>query len=218
MTHCDLGSTPEILSVILRSDVSLINLQHNNIESLGAVKIAEYLESDPPIKRLFLYYNRLNDDDVILISQALKRNTNLLSIYLHSNIFTSIGVKAIINCLFDSSSLNAISESNHTLILISFRTDCNYSLDDCIDKLLDMDCTQKIVLALQDKDSLLQYLANVPVELIPELLAFPLRQVEDQWQHKNLNIVYLTMRWWNLTMLYLNCDCIKFVTKRKRDN
>jgi hypothetical protein len=45
--------------------------------SLGAVRIAEYLESDPQIKYLSLESNRLNDDDIILISQALKRNTNL---------------------------------------------------------------------------------------------------------------------------------------------
>ena len=80
-----------------------------------AVKIAEYLESDPPIDRIDLDHNRLNDDDAILISQALKRNTNLKTICLLMNNITSIGVKVLLNCVFDSSSLNAISESNHTL-------------------------------------------------------------------------------------------------------
>ena len=37
---------------------------------------------------------------------------------LEWNNFTSIGVKALLNCVFDSSSLNAISESNHTLTRI----------------------------------------------------------------------------------------------------
>jgi hypothetical protein len=55
----------------------------------------------------------------------------------------------------------------------------NYSRDDswlqdCIDRLLALNRTQKIMLALQDKDSLLQYLANIPLGLIPEVLAFPL--------------------------------------------
>ena len=40
-THCDLGSDPEILLVILQSDVNHIILDNNNIDSLGAVKIAE---------------------------------------------------------------------------------------------------------------------------------------------------------------------------------
>jgi hypothetical protein len=42
LNHCDLGSSPEILSVILQSDVKYINLNNNNIGSLGAVKIAEW--------------------------------------------------------------------------------------------------------------------------------------------------------------------------------
>jgi Ran GTPase-activating protein (RanGAP) involved in mRNA processing and transport len=115
LCHCDLGSSPEILSVILQSDVYRISLDNNNIDSLGAVKIAENLDSNPPIRRIDLEHNRLNDDDAILISQALKRNTNLKTICLYSNNFTSIGVKALLTCVFDSSSLNAISESNYTL-------------------------------------------------------------------------------------------------------
>ena len=35
--HCDLGSSPEILLVILQSDVEYITLDNNNIDSLGAV-------------------------------------------------------------------------------------------------------------------------------------------------------------------------------------
>jgi hypothetical protein len=114
LDHCDLGSSPEILLVVIQSDVLLINLSNNNIDSLGAVKIAEYLESDPPIRRINLQHNRLNDDDIILISQAMRRNTKLRDLNLEWNNFTSIGVKALLTCVFDSSSLNAISESNYT--------------------------------------------------------------------------------------------------------
>ena len=174
LTHCDLGSSTEILLVILQSDISFIDLRHNNIDSLGAVTIAEYLGSDPPIKELSLHRNRLNDDDSLLISQALKRNTNLRRINLLLNNITSIGVKALLTCAFDSSSLNAISESNHTLTKIHLFSPVQASdMKSCINSLLEMNRVQKIVLALQDKDSLLQYLANIPVELIPEVLAFP---------------------------------------------
>jgi len=228
LTHCDLGITPEILLVILQSDVEYINLNNNNIESLGAVTIAEYLEGDPPIERLYLDRNRLNDDDAILISQALKRNTNLKMLSLRSNNFTCIGVKALLTCAFDSSSLNAISESNHTLTEISFFSEESnrpiQRLDGFIARLLELDRTQKIILALQDKDSLLQYLANIPVELIPEVLAFPLRrgyqfqQVNNKDSYKYLNILYSTMRWWNMPMLYSYYNCVKPDAKRKRNN
>jgi hypothetical protein len=178
LTHCDLGSDPEILLVILQSDVECIILSNNNIDSLGAVKIAEYLASNPPIKDLSLE-NRLNDDDAILISQALKRNTNLETINLLMNNFTSIGVKTLLSCVFDGSSLNAISESNHTLRGMNLFLQVNDRLQRCIDRMLTFDRTQKIVIALQDKDSLLKYMANVPVELIPEVLAFSLQDVDD---------------------------------------
>ena len=209
MTHCGLGSSPTILSIILQSYVSIINLSNNNIDSLGAVKIAEYLEGDPPIEHLFLGHNRLNDDDAVLISQALKRNTNLRRIDLRSNNFTSIGVKALLTCAFDSSSLNAISESNHTLTRIIFFTDTRSyipshidNLAGCINRMFDLNRTQKILLALQDKESLLKYLANVPLGLMPEVLDFLLQRDGNQHQGRNLGIVYSIMRWWNMLMLY----------------
>ena len=161
----------------------------------------------------------MNDDDAILISQALKRNTKLCNLWLHSNNITSIGVKALLNCVLDSSSLNSISESNHTMEQLVVFDNKPIKLAGCIDGMLQLDRTQKIILALQDKDSLLKYLTNVPVELIPEILRFPQRVV-NQPQHKHLNIVYSTMRWWNMPMLYLyhhNCS-VKPDSKRKRDD
>jgi hypothetical protein len=221
--------------VILQSDVKHLNLNNNNIDSLGAIKIAEYLEDDPPIELFYLDRNRLNDNDAILISHALKRNTNLKTLSLHTNSLTSIGVKSLITCGFDSSSLNALSESNHTLrgmnlydykprgVVQTARTHhlTPYTniLQGCINRLLGLDKTQKMLLAMKDKDSLIQYLANVPVDLMPEVLALPLLQYANgrQHEHKHLNIVYSTMRWWNMPLLYSNHNCVKSDAKRKRD-
>ena len=189
----------------------MFNLNYNNIDSLGAIKIAEHLASDPPIEKLSLARSRLNDDDAMLISQALKWNTKLKSIYLNLNNFTSIGVKVLLTCVFDSSSLNAISESNHTvvkMIIFSHQDSGNsssYSFCSCINGLLHLGWTQKIIAALQDKDSLLHYLANVPVKFMPEVLAFPGWNVPEQL---HLNIVYSTMRWWNMPLLYSYHDYI----------
>ncbi len=141
--HCDLGSSPEILLVVLQSDVKYINLISNNIDTLGAIKIAEYLEGNPPISHIDLGHNRLNDHDAILISQALKRNTNLKTINLHFNNFTSIGLKALLTCVFDSSSLNAISESNHTMKRLILFHSHHFNLAGCIDGMLTLDRTDK---------------------------------------------------------------------------
>jgi hypothetical protein len=184
---------------------------------LGAVKIAEHLGDNPPIQSINLSHNCLNDEDAILISHVLKRNTNLCRIDFRSNNLTSIGVKALLNCVFDSSSLNAISESNHTLAGMILFDDKNDRLQDCIDNLLRLNRTQKILLAIQDKDSLLRYLANLSLNLIPEVLAF------SQWDYNlcpfiEVNIVYYTMRWWSMPMLYSYYNCVKSDTKRKRED
>jgi hypothetical protein len=215
LTHCNLGCSPEVLLVILQSVNSHINLSNNDINSLGAIKIAEYLAGNPPIKYLSLKSNRLNDDDAILISQALKMNRNLIHLHLEGNNLTSVGVRVLLTSFYDGSSLNAISQSNHTLqrLWLFWKSK---NLAGCIYRLLiELGRTEKILLALQDKDSILQYLANVPVELIPEVLAFP-RRVFDQPHHNHLNIVYSTLRWWNMSMLYSYNCCVKSDTKRKR--
>jgi hypothetical protein len=217
LAHCNLGSSPEILSVILQSDVKQINLNSNNIDSLGVVKIAEYLESNPAVEYMSLTNNRLNDDDAILISQALKRNTNLKAIDLRSNNITSIGMKALLKCVYDSSSLNAISESNHTLACIHMFSKGVTELVGCINEMLQLERIEKILFALQDKESLLKYLANIPMELIPNVLALPLQRAGIHCQCRNLNIVYTTMRWWNMPMLYSYHNSVKSDTKRKRD-
>jgi hypothetical protein len=93
----------------------------------------------------------------------------------------------------------------------------NKFLAGSIDRLLGFDRTQKILLALEDKDSLLQYLANIPSELIPEVLAFSCQQVDNQCQRRCLNILYSTMRWWNMPMLYSYCNYVKSDAKRKRN-
>lgn len=90
LAYCDLGNSPEILSVILKSDVRYINLDNNNIDSSGAVKIAEYLGSDPPIHCFDLKHNRLNDDYAMPISQALKWNSYLRHLDLLGNNFSSM--------------------------------------------------------------------------------------------------------------------------------
>jgi hypothetical protein len=92
-------------------------------------------------------------------------------------------------------------------------------VDVYIDRLLQLDRTQKILLALQDKDSLLQYLADIPVGLMPKVLAFsvlafPLDLFVSR--HINLSILYSTMRWWKMPMLYSYYCCVKTDTKRKR--
>jgi hypothetical protein len=67
--------------VILQSDVKYINLGNNNIDSLGQGQsplLIIWRVIDPPIEKLSLNHNRLNnDDDAMRISQVLRRNMTL---------------------------------------------------------------------------------------------------------------------------------------------
>ena len=58
--------------------------------------------------------NYLNDEDAVLISRALKHNTNLKVLNLIENNIAEIGFTALRNAVNDTTSLNTVSESNHT--------------------------------------------------------------------------------------------------------
>ena len=75
--------------------------------------------------------------------------------------------------------------------------------------LVDLDRTQKICIALNDKDSLLKYFANEHVELIPEVLALPHGRIVNEHKYKHLNIVYSIV-------ILLSDNCAKSDAKRKR--
>lgn len=82
----------------------------------------------------------------------------------------SAGIKSLFTSFFDGASLNAISDSNHTCnMYIRNDSPLNHrivSINEGFDR------TDKLLLALLDKESLLNYLVDLPIELMPELLAF----------------------------------------------
>jgi hypothetical protein len=71
------------------------------------------------------------------------------------------------------------------------------------------------LIALHDKESLLEYLADVPVKLMPDVLAFIQREKD---QSLSMSMMYAAMRWWNMPSLYSYYCCVSHFTKRKRDD
>jgi hypothetical protein len=229
LTHCNLGNNPEILSVILQSEVKGISLNKNSIDSLGVVKIAECIGGNSPTRHLYLGKNNLNDDDAVAISRALKRNTTLTELHLVQNNFTSLGVKALFSSVFDNSSLNAISQSNHMckIFAVNYHSNIKHHF---LSINADLDQTDKILLALLDKESLLEYLSDVPIEFMPEVLAFLQRNdrinssslLRSTFFHNymepshTLNMLYASMRWWNMPSLYSFHGNVVSGIKRKR--
>jgi len=112
-----------------------------------------------------------------------------------------VGVKALFSSVFDSSSLNAIYYSNHSLLIDVIRGDDFFFRMTQINRLNDVDwpLPDKLLIAMHDKDSLLEYLANVPVELMPRVLNFVQM---DRDEVMSLSMVYVSMRYWNMPSLY----------------
>jgi hypothetical protein len=228
MTTCNLGTHPAILAAILQSEVISIDLSNNNIDSLGVVEIVECIEGNSPIHLLALGYNNLNDGDVLDISRALRKNTTLTGLNLLSNDFTSLGVKSLFSSVFDNSSLNAISKSNHTCKINVAGESITQTAFTSINK--DLNRTDKVLLALLDKETLLEYLSDVPIEFMPAVLAFLQRNaiaIINPLQRSTLfcfemtlshilNMLYSSMRWWNMPTLYSYHGNVVSGIKRKR--
>mmetsp|Transcript_48462 Transcript_48462/g.58476 ORF Transcript_48462/g.58476 Transcript_48462/m.58476 type:complete len:407 (-) Transcript_48462:240-1460(-) len=98
-----------------------ITLPLNNIWTMGATHLPDFLATTPPLKCLNLENNQLDDNDAAFIATSLNHNTNLRSLNLRNHDISDVGHNILRNALFDSSSLNSAEDSNHT---------CNITLDD----------------------------------------------------------------------------------------
>lgn len=105
-----------ILCTLLASgkEFSRIKLKSNDIQTGWGTEIPDFLATNPPLNRLVLTNNHLDDNDAVLIARSLKRNTNLRRLGLGHNGITDIGRDALSSTIFDSTSLNAVEASNHS--------------------------------------------------------------------------------------------------------
>jgi len=118
LESCLGGTGYEALRYLVASGKSfeLIDFDKNDIQTQGGTAIPDYIASNPPLEMLYLSGNKLNDDDVILIARSLQENSNLLELTLEYNNLTDTGAGALSKAVYDPSSLNSISDCNHTCI------------------------------------------------------------------------------------------------------
>ena len=121
----------DVLRSILSSGKSFksIGSDENNIQTGGGTAISDYLATNPPLTDLYLRNNHLNDEDAVLIARALKHNSTLQILGLEENNITKFGRSALSKALYDTTSLNSMSDCNHTCEIsgINLRNDipCN---------------------------------------------------------------------------------------------
>ncbi|EJK76376.1 hypothetical protein THAOC_01864 [Thalassiosira oceanica] len=70
-----------------------LHLGGNHIRTNGCSILPDYIASNPPLELLFLNVNHLVDDDLRMMSIALKTNDRLKELNLNRNDYTPIGTK-----------------------------------------------------------------------------------------------------------------------------
>ncbi|EJK56552.1 hypothetical protein THAOC_23542 [Thalassiosira oceanica] len=172
LTNCFVGGiSTELLRDVLTSQALGVDLGWNGMSSNESSIIAEFLASNPPLASLLLKGNRFNDADSTLLANSLSSNTTLKRISVDKNNINQEGRLAFLRAIFDVSSLDACSASNHTCIIRGLGQDilCLNCYDEPCDNKW-----EKIfaMLSLSGQDLCINtaLLGEVPASLMPVLL------------------------------------------------
>ena len=161
--------------------------------------------------------NNLNDEDARLIARALRCNTNLQYFALMENNFTEVGHNALGKAIYNPTSLNSMSDCNHTcrILVINWDEDIpnnTYSLK--------LNRARKIyhLLSVRNREESNVYHLNLEfgdddeddaaLKLVPRVLESVYRHAEmyayifESPYVTPLSIIYEVLRGWKVPELY----------------
>mmetsp|Transcript_1997 Transcript_1997/g.3176 ORF Transcript_1997/g.3176 Transcript_1997/m.3176 type:complete len:440 (-) Transcript_1997:76-1395(-) len=97
--------------------LTLLNLSSNFINADGCRGLEKLLQGgNATLKQLHLYDNKIDDDGVEILADALQNNTSLTALGLVGNDgISKHGMTILLKLVNDVSSINATLQSNHTL-------------------------------------------------------------------------------------------------------
>jgi len=105
-----------IARIIMRDrHLKRLSLANNPLGNVGVITIASALEQNSTLEHLDLSYCDIKDVGVNKLALSLKMNSTLQHLHLEGNHISSGGVKTLINCVYDTSSMETIWASNHSL-------------------------------------------------------------------------------------------------------
>ena len=116
-------NTHALMAGVDFSTYKILNLGGNSLQTNGRTDIPDLIATDPPLESLWLKSNRLNDDDAVLIAQSLRGNTHLKDLDVRKNNIQERGMRALFEAVNDTSTLNALSDSNHSCCLFGLSND-----------------------------------------------------------------------------------------------
>jgi len=120
LASCSIGNNKTILSCIRNKSLISIDMSSNDMSSDAAKIISKFIAKakNRHVTQLCLEDNNFDDKDAILFASALRLNNTLTTLDLGKNVITDDGKKILLKSLFDDSSLNAVSDSNHKCRII----------------------------------------------------------------------------------------------------
>ena len=108
-------------------DMSVLNLQENNINADGCRELGKLLqqgENNFALRELYLDNNNIDDEGLGILAGALENNTSLEYLNLQNNgRISKTGLKRLLKLLNDVSTIKATLQSNHTLQTTGLSTD-----------------------------------------------------------------------------------------------
>ena len=189
---------PPVLRSILRAskDMRYVNLHNCALGTEGSEIISNFLKENHKLENLYLGNTGMTNTDAVQISEALQTNNKLrvLSVGGKGNNITAVGRKALTKALFDTSSLDAVANSNNTcMVSNTVSNNLPPSSDPCPhEALLDiLNCNScpkdnrrwKVLSVLYATNGMGigdEFKTYQNLKVIPELLAFITASFEDE--------------------------------------
>eukprot|EP00984_Skeletonema_dohrnii_P016092 scaffold7070_cov73-Skeletonema_dohrnii-CCMP3373.AAC.1 len=114
---CNCGiETIEIDSEHIPKHLTTLRLSGNNINADGCQEIVKLLQREnSTITEIHLERNKIDNEGVAILVDALRNNTSLTTLFLKDNMMAIEGAKLFLQLVNDVSSIEATLQSNHTL-------------------------------------------------------------------------------------------------------
>ena len=179
---------------------------NNNVRTMGSTHIPDFIDENSPLAYLNLSGNHLNDNDARFIADALRVNTKLKSINLGANNITSVGFNALKIAIFNTSSLNAVADSNHTCTIKGVGVEPSWINNKSNEKQVNRDRKLFTLLSTRSHEgsnvSLLdKELGEDSLKFAPKVLGF-LNTYHHQMFTRRLAITFDILRNWRMPELY----------------
>ena len=110
LDSCDLG---EIFNNLKSKTLEKIDFYLCYLTDLRPTDMTELFSSNPCLRKLDLTGNRLNEQDIVYIADALRHNTTLRRLYLGIFDEPPSNLHLLEDIIFDHTSLNSAHDSNH---------------------------------------------------------------------------------------------------------